>query len=165
MAYIFYESPVGRLWIEEKQDLITRLILPGGRQPDFTEILHDLGKNSLLTDARKQLEAYFSGKLQNFDLPLAPAGTPYLQKVWQELCAIPYGETATYGAIAARTGNPKAARAVGLANNRNPIAIIIPCHRVIGSNRKLTGYAGGLEMKRKLLELEARVSGKTARLA
>jgi methylated-DNA-[protein]-cysteine S-methyltransferase len=161
MAHIFYESPLGRLCIAEERDFITGLTLPGGNFPDLAgAVCPAPGQSSLLKLAREQLEAYFSGRLQTFDLPLAPTGTPYMQRVWQELCAIPYGETATYGAIAARTGNPRAARAVGLANNRNPIAIIIPCHRVIGSNRKLIGYAGGLHLKRALLELEAGVSGK-----
>ncbi len=104
----------------------------------------------------RQLRAYFAGDLETFDLPLAPQGTPFQQKVWNELLNIPYGETISYGELAKRIGNPNASRAVGLANGSNPIPIIIPCHRVIGSNGKLTGYGGGLPIKEKLLALERR---------
>ena len=104
----------------------------------------------------RQLRAYFAGELEAFDLPLAPQGTPFQLKVWNRLCDIPYGETISYGELARRIGNPNASRAVGLANGSNPIPIIIPCHRVIGSNGKLTGYGGGLPIKEKLLALERR---------
>jgi methylated-DNA-[protein]-cysteine S-methyltransferase len=110
----------------------------------------------VLVEARRQLESYLAGRLQTFTLPLAAAGTPFQQRVWGELTRIPYGGTAAYGEIAARMGMPRgAARAVGLANGSNPIAIIVPCHRVIGSSGTLTGYAGGLSRKRFLLGLEA----------
>ena len=109
-----------------------------------------------LQDAIRQLKAYFAGKLEKFDLPLAPEGTSFQREVWKRLCEIPYGETVSYGELARRIGNPKASRAVGLANGANPIAIVIPCHRVIGSNGKLTGYGGGLPLKEKLLALERR---------
>ncbi len=109
---------------------------------------------SLIGDAIRQLRAYFAGELENFDLPLAPEGTPFQRKVWDELCKIPYGETISYGELAKRIGNPNASRAVGLANGSNPIPIVIPCHRVIGSNGQLTGYGGGLPIKEKLLALE-----------
>ena len=104
--------------------------------------------------AAEQLEAYFAGKRTTFSLPLRPAGTAFQLAVWQALTEIPYGETRSYGEIAAAVGNPKAARAVGMANNRNPISILIPCHRVIGSTGALVGYGGGLEKKLFLLELE-----------
>jgi methylated-DNA-[protein]-cysteine S-methyltransferase len=110
-------------------------------------------------EARDQLDAYFAGERQAFELPLAPEGTPFCQEVWDELRKIPYGETRSYGELAAQIGRPRAARAVGLANGRNPIAIVVPCHRVIGANRSLTGYGGGVERKRQLLELEAGVLG------
>jgi len=110
----------------------------------------------LLKETIRQLRAYFSGELEHFDLPLAPHGTPFQLEVWRRLCEIPYGETISYGELARRIGNPKASRAVGLANGSNPIPIIIPCHRVIGSNGKLTGYGGGLPIKQKLLALEHR---------
>lgn len=111
----------------------------------------------LLQKAARQLDEYFNGKRKVFDLPLLPRGTDFQLKVWKALQTIPYGETRSYGQIAAITGNPKASRAVGMANNRNPIAIIIPCHRVIGHDGSLTGYAGGLELKQKLLGLETSV--------
>jgi methylated-DNA-[protein]-cysteine S-methyltransferase len=108
----------------------------------------------LSEQAERQLAEYFAGVRKNFDLPLKPTGTPFQLTVWQALRQIPYGQTRTYGQIAAAIGKPKAARAVGMACNRNPLWILIPCHRVIGSNQTLTGYAGGLDMKRALLELE-----------
>ena len=104
----------------------------------------------------RQLKAYFHGELKEFDLPLALDGTAFQVSVWQNLCEISYGKTISYGQLADRIGNPKAVRAVGLANGSNPIAIIVPCHRVIGSNGKLTGYGGGLPIKEKLLALESR---------
>ncbi len=111
--------------------------------------------NGLCREVGNQLEEYFAGKRRTFDLPLDPVGTEFQRKVWEALQAIPYGARRTYGEIAAVVGNPKASRAVGMANNRNPIMIIIPCHRVVGADGALTGYAGGLEMKQTLLELEA----------
>ena len=108
----------------------------------------------LLLEAKRQLEEYFAGLRASFSLPLNPQGTAFQKKVWQQLEAIPYGQTRTYGQIAAAVGQPTASRAVGGANHNNPIAIVIPCHRVIGANGKLTGYAGGLDIKEKLLRLE-----------
>ena len=107
-----------------------------------------------LTEAVRQLKAYFSGKLQAFDLPLAAEGSDFQRRVWRALRKIPYGTTASYGEIAKSVGNPAAARAVGMANGRNPIAIIVPCHRIIGSSGKLVGYGGGLRRKQTLLNLE-----------
>jgi len=104
----------------------------------------------------EQLRAYFAGELESFSLNLAPEGTAFQLLVWNELARIPYGETISYGELAERIGNPNASRAVGLANGSNPIAIILPCHRVIGSNGKLTGYGGGLPIKQHLLALERR---------
>jgi methylated-DNA-[protein]-cysteine S-methyltransferase len=111
-----------------------------------------------LSEAADQLGAYFAGSLRSFSLPLRPAGTAFFRAVWDELARVPYGGLSTYGELASRLGNPGAARAVGMALNRNPIAIIIPCHRVIGSNARLVGYAGGLDRKRFLIELESRAS-------
>jgi methylated-DNA-[protein]-cysteine S-methyltransferase len=108
---------------------------------------------------REQLAAYFAGELRDFDLPLAPAGAAFEQRVWRVLLTIPYGTTTSYGAIARHLKSPNAARAVGTANGRNPIAIIIPCHRVIGADGSLTGYGGGLARKRLLLDLESKHSG------
>jgi methylated-DNA-[protein]-cysteine S-methyltransferase len=109
----------------------------------------------VLKEVSKQLAAYFAAELQNFDLPLDPHGTPFQTKVWRALLDIPYGETRSYGQIAQLLGAPKAVRAVGAANGQNPIPIVIPCHRVIGSNGKLTGFGGGLPLKRLLLDLES----------
>jgi methylated-DNA-[protein]-cysteine S-methyltransferase len=111
---------------------------------------------TLLRDTIHQLKAYFAGDLEDFDLPLVPQGTPFQLGVWKRLCDIPFGETISYGELARRIGNPNASRAVGLANGSNPIPIVIPCHRVIASNGKLTGYGGGLPIKEKLLALERR---------
>lgn len=108
----------------------------------------------LLLRAREELEEYFAGTRRTFDLPLAPQGTPFQQQVWQALRTIPYGSTCTYGALAAAIGRPKASRAVGMANHCNPLPILIPCHRVVGSTGHLTGYAGGLDRKRQLLAIE-----------
>ena len=109
-----------------------------------------------LTATIRQLRAYFSGELESFNLPLAPEGTPFQLEVWRRLCDIPFGETMSYGELARLIQRPRASRAVGLANGSNPIPIVIPCHRVIGSNGKLTGYGGGLPIKEKLLALERR---------
>jgi methylated-DNA-[protein]-cysteine S-methyltransferase len=106
-------------------------------------------------DVRRQLSEYFDGERLDFDVPLAMAGTPFQRRVWDELREIPYGDTTTYGELARRLGRPSASRAVGLANGCNPVAVIVPCHRVIGSDGSLTGYGGGLERKRLLLDLEA----------
>lgn len=111
-------------------------------------------EHSLLDLAAAQLDEYFTGQRRNFDLPIKPDGTEFQKRVWNELLKIPYGETRSYGQIAAAVGNPKASRAVGAANNKNPIAIVIPCHRVIGADGLLTGYAGGLDIKSLLLETE-----------
>ncbi len=111
-------------------------------------------ENKIIRQTIKQLDEYFNGKRKKFELPLNPKGTEFQKKVWLQLMNIPYGKTATYKDIATLIGNTNASRAVGNANNKNPIAIIIPCHRVIGSNNKLTGYAGGLDKKEKLLNLE-----------
>jgi O-6-methylguanine DNA methyltransferase len=110
----------------------------------------------------RQLEEYFAGRRRQFDLPLDLRGTEFQQRCWQELLKVPYGETRSYADIARAIGNPSAVRAVGLANGQNPIAIVVPCHRVIGSDGSLTGYGGGLEVKRQLLELEGALSGRLA---
>ncbi|MEG1929832.1 MAG: methylated-DNA--[protein]-cysteine S-methyltransferase [Anaerovorax sp.] len=130
------------------------LVFFDGEEPlnkEFTE-----KETPLLIQAKSQLTEYFLGTRKNFNLPLAPQGSDFMQRDWAELQKIPYGNTCSYKDIATALGNPKACRAVGLANNRNPIAIIIPCHRVIGSNGDLVGYAGGLHLKIFLLELEKR---------
>lgn len=150
MSMMFYESEIGRIGISEKNGRISRVYITACQIPRDIE----LAETPLLKKAVSQLEGYFAGELKEFSLPLEPEGTAFMKQVWAALCEIPYGKTASYGEIAERIGRPKAARAVGLANNRNPIPIIIPCHRVIGANGSLVGYGGGLDMKRKLLKLE-----------
>ena len=118
------------------------------------QLMATIAHSEVLTQACEQLNRYFAGELSEFDLPLAPQGTDFQRQVWQQLQRIPYGATCSYQAVAAGINNPKAVRAVGLANSRNPIAIIIPCHRVIGANGHLTGYAGGLDKKTWLLNRE-----------
>lgn len=146
------DSPIGELLLTGDRHALT-----GVRMAPF-EINPWWRRNpAVFGDAQAQLRAYFAGELETFDLPLAPRGTEFQLRVWQALREIPYGETATYGELAAAVGRPHAPRAVGAANGRNPIAVIVPCHRVIGANGTLTGYAGGLERKRILLELEAGV--------
>ena len=144
----FYDTPVGRLCIGEEKDAITRITWAQVPKEYIQE------ETELILKCKNQLDEYFKGKRKTFDLPLAPKGTEFQKKVWDALRDIPYGETRTYGEIAETVGNSKAARAVGMANNRNPIAIIVPCHRVVGANGKLVGYAGGMEQKEKLLHLE-----------
>jgi methylated-DNA-[protein]-cysteine S-methyltransferase len=128
---------------------------PGGRTPARDS--RWVRDERALAPLRRELEEYFAGARREFDVELAPSGTPFQLEVWRALRAIPYGETASYGEIAAAVGQPGAARAVGGANNRNPIAIVIPCHRVIGASGSLTGYGGGLPRKQRLLALEAGV--------
>ena len=152
-AYAYVESPIGRLLLVASENgNLQEINFPGRRAPqsDWRE------EATPLVETIRQLRAYWAGELRDFDLPLAPEGTPFQHLVWDALCKIPYGETISYGQLARRIGNPKASRAVGLANGSNPIPIVIPCHRVIGSNGKLTGYGGGLEIKEKLLALEQR---------
>ncbi|GGD17370.1 methylated-DNA--[protein]-cysteine S-methyltransferase [Nocardioides daphniae] len=150
------ESPVGDLRIVSDGEAVTAAYFAPF---ELAKVSAPLGERDddhpVLVEAARQLRAYFAGELREFDLPLAPVGTAYQQRVWEALREIPYGETTTYGEIAARLGQPTgAARAVGLANGRNPIALIVPCHRVIGANGRLVGYAGGLERKQVLLDLE-----------
>lgn len=146
----FIMTPVGKMGIIEENDAITHLYFSDGSLPEGAE----LKETELIKKAKTQLQEYFSGRRKDFDLPLKPSGTAFQQAVWQALCSIPYGETRSYKDIASQIGNPKACRAVGMANNRNPIAIVVPCHRVIGANGEMVGYAGGLSVKEHLLQLE-----------
>jgi len=149
------ESPVGPLFLAADDAGLRQIIFMNGRdraRPDPSW----MQDSARFAEATRQLRAYFAGELEQFDLGLAPEGTPFQLQVWRQLCEIPYGETISYGELAHRIGNRKASRAVGLANGANPIPIVIPCHRVIGSNGKLTGYGGGLPIKEKLLALERR---------
>jgi methylated-DNA-[protein]-cysteine S-methyltransferase len=151
MNRVIFESPIGRLLLVSDGHALTEVWLPGGWEVGDVDEQSD----DVLRHVERQLSVYFAGELRDFDLPLAPIGTPFQQRVWQALLDIPYGATMSYSALANRIGAPGAARAVGLANGRNPIAIIIPCHRVIGAAGTLVGYGGGLNRKRWLLDLEA----------
>jgi methylated-DNA-[protein]-cysteine S-methyltransferase len=146
-------TPIGALRLVSSGDALVELSLPG----TFINRSQS-GADPVLEEAAAQLRAYFSGQLRDFDLPLAPHGTPFQQRVWRALRQIPYGRTCSYSEIAALIDEPGKARAVGVANGRNPIAIIIPCHRVIGADGDLVGYGGGLKTKRWLLELESGVA-------
>ena len=146
MGMLNLDTPVGRMYLSSDGENITELKFGscGEELPD-----------AVIMKAKIELEEYFAGRRKSFSVPIKPRGTDFQQKVWAALRDIPYGETASYGEIAGQIGNPKACRAVGMANNRNPIAIIIPCHRVIGAGGALTGYAGGLDKKEFLLNFEA----------
>ena len=175
MKNIFlYNTKIGPVAIAEKSSFITNVFMEKDISEYFTicEVEAASGgpilvsratgnkqqyryiESGLLKEASEQLYQYLDGKLRSFNLPIAPEGTGFMRAVWDSLLQIPYGKTASYKDIAQAVGNPKAARAVGLANNRNPIPIIVPCHRVVGIGGKLVGFRGGLETKRKLLELE-----------
>jgi len=147
------ESPVGPLTLVTDDDVLCGLYMDYQRHlPDTTTF--GPRDDTAAPDVKAQLTAYFAGDLKEFDLPLALLGTDFQRRVWQELRTIPYGETTSYGELAERLGRPTAARAVGLANGKNPISIIVPCHRVVGSTGSLTGYGGGLPRKRYLLDFE-----------
>lgn len=151
--YTYYQSPNGQMTIQANDiGLLGVWFEIQTTQPQELGAYSD--DHAILNQAKIQLEEYFSGRRTQFDLPLAAKGTDFQQSVWQALCKIPYGETWSYQQLADEIGNPKAVRAVGLANGKNPISVIVPCHRVIGKNGKLTGYAGGVETKEKLLQLE-----------
>jgi methylated-DNA-[protein]-cysteine S-methyltransferase len=150
-------SPLGSLLLTAENGALTGVHFPGQkhdrpRQPHWQRADDD----PVLASARAQLAEYFDGRRPSFDLPLAPRGTPFQQAVWRALLAVPFGATSTYGSIAAVIRRPKAVRAVGAAIGANPIGIVVPCHRIVGADGTLTGYAGGLERKARLLALEAR---------
>ena len=152
-VFTHLESPIGPLLLVADDAGLRQIVLPrSGKAAAAEPDLHE--HRSAFRELISQLDAYFQGELESFDVRLAPEGTAFQQSVWRELSKIPYGRTISYGELARRIGNPNASRAVGLANGSNPIPIIIPCHRVIGSNGKLTGYGGGLHIKEKLLALE-----------
>lgn len=145
-------SPIGPLTLEEENGALTALRFNPDLPRDAASFA--LPSTPLLRQAVAELREYFEGERREFTVPLAPKGTSFQQKVWTALQTIPYGETRSYKEIAVAIGNEKACRAVGMANNRNPLPIFIPCHRVVGSSGKLVGYAGGLDVKTYLLELE-----------
>lgn len=148
------ETAIGPIGIEGGQGSITALYLPN----KAAELSRSEEETPIVREAFRQLELYLEGQLREFNLPLKPEGTSFMKRVWEKLVKVPYGKTTSYKDLAIASGNPKATRAVGMANARNPIAIFIPCHRVIGSSGKLVGFGGGLELKSWLLALEARNS-------
>lgn len=150
----YINSMLGTLRLEEEDDALCGVQLCPNGVPDLEPLPRKVCETPLLQETEEQLNEYFAGARREFDLPLAPKGTAFQKAVWAEMSKIPYGEVRTYGQLAAALGKPKAARAVGEACHCNPIAIIQPCHRVVGANGSLTGYAYGLEVKEYLLELE-----------
>lgn len=159
MIYLEHHSTIGPITIAASELGICSIRFLGHAHFDVAHMQtwQNQPEHSLLQLAARQLDEYLAGQRQQFDLPLDLRGTPFQQKVWQALQTIPYGATSHYGALAEQIGNPKAARPLGAANGRNPISIVVPCHRVIGANGDLVGYAGGLERKKTLLALEARM--------
>lgn len=151
--YTHIDSPIGPLLLIGDGVALTGLHMANGKHPVAIEP-HWQHDDGVFATAGDQLTAYFDNRRQVFDLPLKPAGTPFQQRVWTALLAIPFGQVESYGALARRIGKPTASRAVGMANGRNPISIIVPCHRVIGADGSLTGYGGGIERKRWLLTHE-----------
>jgi methylated-DNA-[protein]-cysteine S-methyltransferase len=158
------DSPIGPLLLIAVDGVLSGLHMEVRRHPPDPQSLGDRDDKGF-GEVRAQLHAYFAGELTEFDLPLHRQGTPFQQRVWAALREIPYGETTSYGELAEHLGNPKASRAVGLANGRNPVSVIVPCHRVIGANGDLTGYGGGIERKRYLLDFEQTTAGATLTLA
>jgi methylated-DNA-[protein]-cysteine S-methyltransferase len=160
MKYTYIESPLGALLVTRDEGGITGMDLPTARYP--RRIRDDWERDdTAFDDVRAQLGEYFAGTRQQFDLPLNARGSAFQRAVWQALTEIPYGDTTSYGKVAAGIGHPDGARAVGVANGQNPIPIIVPCHRVIGADGSLIGYGGGLSAKRWLLDHEAHHAGLT----
>lgn len=155
------ETPVGPMLLAGNDDSLHNVFLPNaaGELAETIDPARE-GLPRAVAKAERQLGEYFSGERREFDLPLDPQGTDFQRAVWLALGEIPYGETATYGDVAARVGKPTAYRAVGATNGRNPLPVVLPCHRVIGANGKLVGYGGGLELKQQLLDHERRVLGR-----
>ncbi len=150
------DSPIGRLTLIADETHLLAILWEKEKKNRVRLPRLIAGENSLLKKTKKQLEEYFAGRRFQFDLPIAPHGTPFQIKVWHGLRKIPYGKTLCYQELATQIGSSKAVRAVGAANGKNPLSIIVPCHRVIGKNGKLTGFAGGLSVKNYLLKLESR---------
>ncbi len=157
LTYALFDSPLGTMVVAGEDGRLHLIGFPSERETKGPKAGWTRD-DALYAEPVRQLSAYFAGELTRFDLPLHLAGTPFQKRVWAELRAIPLGETTTYGALAAKIGKPSASRAVGGANGANRLPIVVPCHRVIGSDRSLTGFAGGVEIKRYLLAHEARVA-------
>jgi methylated-DNA-[protein]-cysteine S-methyltransferase len=163
-SHAVIDSPIGPLTLVADNGKLSGLYMEvRGHEPEPAALGRPgtIDDDEVLTAAARQLGAYFAGELTAFELPLSLEGSGFQRTVWDGLQVIPYGETISYGELARRIGQPSASRAVGLANGRNPVSIVVPCHRVVGSDGSLTGYGGGLDRKRFLLALEQRVSGQT----
>jgi len=160
LAWKYMPSPVGKLKLVANREGLVAVLWQNDRpgRVRLGEMVED-DRHPVLVKAEQQLREYFAGKRQEFSVALDMRGTQFQRDVWETLLAIPFGETRNYGQLARQLGNPKATQAVGAANGRNPISIIVPCHRVIGSSGKLTGFAGGLDIKAHLLELERAGTG------
>jgi methylated-DNA-[protein]-cysteine S-methyltransferase len=154
IVYTHMQSPVGPLLLAASDGGVHAIEFQAPRHPQHRSAEWREGGHPLLDTAQQQLHEYFEGRRRSFDLPLAPRGTDFQRHVWTTLGSIPYGQTVSYAELALRVGRPSASRAVGAANGRNPLPIVLPCHRVIGANGSLTGFGGGLPTKRFLLELE-----------
>lgn len=159
-TYTFIDSPLGELLVTRDDGGVSGLYLPTGKHPRRVDPAWQRD-DAAFDDVRGQLAEYFTGDRHDFDLDLNPAGSAFQQQVWLALRDIPYGQTTSYGKTAATIGAPGSARAVGLANGQNPISIVVPCHRVVGADGSLTGYGGGIEAKRWLLDHEAKHAGLT----
>jgi methylated-DNA-[protein]-cysteine S-methyltransferase len=160
MNYCYVDSPIGALLVAGDEHAVHSISFPRNGKPKrpeagWSESKPTSGRGALSVAAR-QLREYFAGRRTEFDFPMEPQGTPFQLAVWKRLTEIPYGETISYGELARRVGNPKAARAVGAANRANPLPIVVPCHRVIGADGTLTGFGGGLPVKEALLALETK---------
>ncbi|NQX29724.1 methylated-DNA--[protein]-cysteine S-methyltransferase [Microbacteriaceae bacterium VKM Ac-2854] len=164
MTHTRIPTPVGELLLVAEDAALTGLYFPGHRYPPAADSIGDDGGDAVFDQTARQLAEYFAGERTDFDLPLAPRGDPFSQQVWAILRAIPFGSTTSYGVIARELGNPALAQRVGQAVGHNPISIIVPCHRVLGADGSLTGFAGGLERKKFLLELEEPATAKAERL-
>jgi methylated-DNA-[protein]-cysteine S-methyltransferase len=160
IRYARFATPMGKLYATAKDGALTGIYFEGGRHaPAISREWQEDAAHAPLAECARQLAEYFAGDRDTFELPLAPEGTEFQQRVWKEIAKIPYGETITYAELAARAGAPGSARAAGAATGRNPLSIVVPCHRVIGTSGSLTGYAGGLERKTRLLDIEGALQG------
>ncbi len=158
MNYAYLDTPIGMLLIAGDADAVLQITFPSHGKAARAESGWEPSQRGPVAEAVRQLREYFAGTRTGFDLPLAPQGTEFQRSVWRQLQEIPYGATISYGELARRVGNPKASRAVGSANGKNPLPIVIPCHRVIAGDGTLGGFGGGLPMKQTLLALEQRAS-------
>lgn len=161
-TYHAFGTPIGTLRLVGTEDSVHQIDLPNraAEPPDPAWDCSDDRLPAALQEAKQQIQEYFAGERQDFDLPLSPHGTAFQRRVWAELRRIPFGETISYGELAARIGNPSGSRAVGQANGANPFPVVVPCHRVVSHDGKLGGYGGGLPTKQALLDLERRVAGR-----